>query len=548
MTTLPERPHLDHLRRQAKDLLKAFRAGDPAALDRVVANLPAARDRAALASLPFRLADAQSTLAREYGFASWRALVEFVDRSRAEAAPRAARVGLFLGFVYAGELVGAESAAQPSRAARMLADEPDLLPNDPWLACAIGRLEVVEAMLASDPDWANRVGGPLALPPMIAACHSTLFREAGHRDALLATVDRLIAAGADPNATIGVRSPPHSLASPGAARLSALYGAVAQARDAALVGRLLDAGADSNDGESLYHAADRADLVALLLARGARIPGSNALANALVIGALESVRRLLEHGADPNAVTPQGLTPLFTALRARRGVAFVDLLLAAGADPTARHPDGQGAYAYAMALGLTTVAKRLAEAGAATELDLAARFVAACARADEVEARRLLAERPTLIAELDEAQRARLPELAMNDVAPAVRLMVRLGWPIASRGGDAPFSGSALNWAVYRGNAALVDFLLAHGAHWSERHGYGSDVLGTLSWASCNEPHHFGDWAACARALRAHGLPRAQAADDATTGARLRTVLIDGREMDYRVDVAEALLGEDPVR
>ena len=59
MADLPARPSLDHLRRQARDLLRAARAGDTTAADRI---------RAVAGALT--LASAQLAVAREYGFAS----------------------------------------------------------------------------------------------------------------------------------------------------------------------------------------------------------------------------------------------------------------------------------------------------------------------------------------------------------------------------------------------------------------------------------------------------------------------------------------------
>lgn len=86
--------------------------------------------------------------------------------------------------------------------------------------------------------------------------------------------------------------------------------------------------------------------------------------------------------------------------------------------------------------------------------------------------------------------------------------MADVGWPIAVRGGD--WSASALNHAVFRGDAGMARHLLASGASWTEEHGMGDNVCGTLSRASSNRPVEDGDWVACAEALLDHGMPRAR--------------------------------------
>jgi uncharacterized protein (TIGR03067 family) len=84
-TRLPARPNLDHLRKQAKTLLAALAAGDTAAANTFIAHLPAARKLtpAAVRAAGFRLADAQSAVARQTGFASWPALARHVEQLRA---------------------------------------------------------------------------------------------------------------------------------------------------------------------------------------------------------------------------------------------------------------------------------------------------------------------------------------------------------------------------------------------------------------------------------------------------------------------------------
>jgi hypothetical protein len=167
------------------------------------------------------------------------------------------------------------------------------------------------------------------------------------------------------------------------------------------------------------------------------------------------------------------------------------------------------AYLLAARYGLDDVVAALDAAGAGETLSVGDQFVAACARADADEARRLLAAHPDLVDELSGPQLHQLPNLAAAGHRDAVMLMTALGWPVAVRGGD--WGASALNHAVFRGDADLVRFLIEHGASWTERHGSGDNVAGTLAWASRNRPAesgaHQGDWVGCARVLLEHGMP-----------------------------------------
>jgi ankyrin repeat protein len=69
--TLPSAPSLEQLRKQAKELLRAHRAGDPGAIARVAAYQPGE---------PLKLTGAQHVVAREHGFPSWARLKAYVER------------------------------------------------------------------------------------------------------------------------------------------------------------------------------------------------------------------------------------------------------------------------------------------------------------------------------------------------------------------------------------------------------------------------------------------------------------------------------------
>src|SRR5215475_12999231 len=98
MAVLPAQPNLDHLRREARALLRAAQAGDRAAANRILALA----DRLTLAS-------AQLAVAREYGFASW-------PKLKAEVAARAADLARV-----ADEFCHASVRDWTGRAASMLA-------------------------------------------------------------------------------------------------------------------------------------------------------------------------------------------------------------------------------------------------------------------------------------------------------------------------------------------------------------------------------------------------------------------------------------------
>ena len=80
---LPPRPSLEQYKKQAKDLLKAFRASDPDVVERITKFLPQNSQR-------LTLTGAQLVVAREHGFASWRRFAAYVQAVGYRNSPTAA--------------------------------------------------------------------------------------------------------------------------------------------------------------------------------------------------------------------------------------------------------------------------------------------------------------------------------------------------------------------------------------------------------------------------------------------------------------------------
>lgn len=134
---LPARPHLAHLKAQAKDLLDAHQRSEPAAFERIRAAVPAFARMSdeELARAAFALHDAQSAIAREYGFASWAELRDKVAAlsaaplsREAVIAEQSAQAAAALGLPpeAAAEIAAAAAQAESIKAAPTPATVPML--------------------------------------------------------------------------------------------------------------------------------------------------------------------------------------------------------------------------------------------------------------------------------------------------------------------------------------------------------------------------------------------------------------------------------------
>ena len=133
---LPQDPDLGQLRKQARELQRAVRGGEPTALARVSRwhPEPPAPDR-------FPLTAAQLVLAREHGFASWARLRRYVkivtDRAWTPGKPAPADESLADRFLRLACLTYSDDEpADRAAAAQLLAEHPELPRHDLFVAAA----------------------------------------------------------------------------------------------------------------------------------------------------------------------------------------------------------------------------------------------------------------------------------------------------------------------------------------------------------------------------------------------------------------------------
>lgn len=483
---LPERPNLDQLKKQAKDLLDDIRANRPEAVARVPQNELAG----------FALADAQRILAREYGFPSWTKLKERVELSGPALAART--------------LIRAALHGDAAQVTAMLQAYPRLSRADIQIAAALGDATGVRDWLAHDPALATKSAEERHWTPLLSAC---VGRVGGDDASRADCVRQLLAAGANANDHWTDAAYPD-------AKLPALYGATGINNYPQVARVLLAAGANPNDGESIYHAAEHNHVACLeaLLEGGADLGQRNEqwkntplyflLGHAPTTHQAQAARAgiawLLDHGADPNVTAYEvAEVPLFPAIRNGWDVGLIRHFLAKGANPDARRADGLSLHRQASRLGRGDIARLLADHGAAVETSPEDEFLSAVASGDAITARRLIGANPRWRKSCARDLRQIVGEAAKRGEIGPIALAGELGAGVEQPNDKGE---TILHFAALHGQPAVVRQLIAIGSPINQRDStYHAPPLGWCVHGSIHFRSAGADYPAVAEVLLAAG-------------------------------------------
>jgi ankyrin repeat protein len=473
----PWRPDFDQFKRQAKDLLKAYRAGDANAVAEVQ------RHERTPHAASFALHDAQRTLARSYGFASWQKLKRYVQTIEPYWRPLELQSDDTSKFLRLACITyfDADHPSRRDRARRIFAEQPQLAKVNIYTAATVGDVAAVADFLAKGAD-VHAKGGPFNWEPLLYAAYSRLdSKAAGHSTLEVARL--LLAAGADPNA---------GFLWEGGYVLTALTGVLGLGEDDCGRGDgplwqpphehwrefarlLLEAGADPNDNQGLYNRMQQPDN--------------------------EHLRLLFEYGLGQDRGGPWFQRfwqhwPYADAARTPADILAYQLRWAIGANHFDRvkllvengvdvnHPDrGRMPYAEAVRNGHQEIVDYLVANGAkrvAITLSPVEEFHIACYRDDAGRARQLVARDPSLLKDAE----GLLTGLAESGCVKVVRLLVELGASVNGKpGGESPL------WCAARGGQlATVKLLVELGADVQARHpDYNSKPLGSANYKDQRE-------------------------------------------------------------
>jgi hypothetical protein len=463
---MPDRPHLDSFRRQARALQRAVRAGDSDAVARLARHHPGAVPDG------LQLSAAQLVVAREYGFASWPRLTRYLETvaehswdTRLGAAPAddpAAEFCRLACLTYSRE----DGPTRWAQARRLLAQHPDLTTQNIWAAAAAARPDDVGRLLAQQPRRAAQRGGPLGWRPLFYLVYSR-FDLAVPAEHVLAVARQLLDAGADPNDGYlfdGLPSP--------FTLLTGVFGHGELGRQRqpshphwqALGRLLLDAGADPNDAQTLYNRMfepDNSHLELLFeygLGTGDGGPWKTRIG---VLGTPAEMLRIQLRWAVEHHQSAR------VRLLAEHGVDFRSPF--EGDGPAWSPGDGRTPVELALLNGDTEIADYLVAQGAPPPApDPARELIAAAFQVDRSTLDLIRASHPYAVAEARRSRPGLIVWAATQASIETVTLLAELGFDVNAYGrGDAPVEEpweTALHHSAMNGNAELTRRLLDLGA------------------------------------------------------------------------------------
>lgn len=355
------------------------------------------------------------------------------------------------------------------RAEAILAAHPEIATSNIHTAAILGDDAAVRRFLALDAGNATVKGGPHGWDALTHLCFSRYLRLDRARSAgFVRAAEALLDAGASANT--GFYDKGHQ---PQPEFESVLYGAAGVAHHEELTRLLLERGADPNDGEVAYHTPESYDNGALKVLVESGKVNPDSLATMLLRKHdwhdYDGIKWLLEHGADPNRMTPWRRTALHQAVQRDNALEIIEVLLDHGADPTLV-AGGKSAVAMAARRGRGDVLELFERRGLPVELHGVERLLAACARNDAEGVRAIAAREPQLVGEVLVEGGKLLAEFAGVGNTDGVRHLLDLGVDAGARFQegdgywDVATDSTALHVAAWRARHATVKLLLERGA------------------------------------------------------------------------------------
>lgn len=438
---LPSRPNLEQLKNQAKDLLKACRAGEPAAADRFHEHHPDCRSLpiGQIQRAPLSLSDAQLVIAREYGFPSWPQLKSHLQAALADENPlEALKAGIL-----AGDTAGVARTLErfPGLKGRLNDPLPDYPFGGTALLAAVARRsqELIELLLRAGADinarshwWAGSFGvldDDHGLAPFLIAHGARIDAHSAARLAMLDKLKELVSAKPDLVHARGGdgQTPLHFAATVEIAEYLLDRGVAIDARDV-----------DHEATPVQWMIRNRQPVARYLVQRGCQTD----ILMAAALGNIDLVRKHLDN--DPECIGLSVSERFFPKRDSRAGGHIYIWTLGAHKTP----------HTIAREFGHEAVLRLLLERS-----PTALKLSQACELGDEALFKELLASRTNLVETLSEEEIRKVADAAQNNNTQGVRLMLDAGWPVDARG---QHGASPLHWAAYHGNAEMVRVILAH--------------------------------------------------------------------------------------